>query len=141
MAKADSAYSTPDIETLFEDYLVAHRNHDDADKLFNQAGRIFRRLERNGIPDGRAYVLAGLPLADERTLRTYGVQRDARERLHAALKQVDVTPDKIRIVTRLCYLDFRREDVANDDQSALAWGSPASGRCSPGFASVAICGP
>jgi hypothetical protein len=104
---------TASIDALFRDYLTTRRSHDEADRVFNQAERIFRRAVKAGIPDKRAYDIAGVNLADHRVLRAYQIQEGARARLRAALHYLDVSPSKLRIVSRLVYEEFNYE-VAND---------------------------
>jgi hypothetical protein len=55
----------------------------------SRAERIFDKLSRKGVKDERAYTLAGVGLADERSMRAYQEEMRAFERLCLSLQDED----------------------------------------------------
>lgn len=66
------------------DYLAATARHDEAERLMARAERIFSKLART-LDDDRAYEIAGVGLADNRSLRAYAEKRRAFTALRASV--------------------------------------------------------
>ena len=84
MTKDSSAPSPPWRQAL-ADYLSAVATHHEAEKLYWRALRIFCKLGRR-CSDSRAYELAGLGLADRRSIAAAAAKREAYTALKQALK-------------------------------------------------------
>jgi hypothetical protein len=78
--------SPPGWKQCLVEYLDANARHATADRLMSRAERIFDKLSRKGVKDERAYTLAGVGLADERSVRAYQEKMRAFERLCLSLK-------------------------------------------------------
>ena len=84
MTKDSSAPSPPWRQAL-ADYLSAVATHHEAEKLYWRAVRIFCKLGRR-CSDSRAYELAGLGLADRRSIAAPASKRKAYTALKEALQ-------------------------------------------------------
>jgi hypothetical protein len=60
------------------EYRAAKARHDAATRLLHRASRTFNKLSERGVKDERAYTLAGLRLADERSVRACQEEMRAR---------------------------------------------------------------
>ena len=68
------------------EYRAAKARHDAATRLVHRASRTFNKLSERGVEDEQAYTLAGLRLADERSVRACQEEMHAFERLRFALR-------------------------------------------------------
>jgi hypothetical protein len=66
-------------------YLAAKARHADSERLMHRAGRTFDKLAKR-CGDKRAYEIAGVELADERSLRAYQQECRAFDALKDSLR-------------------------------------------------------
>jgi hypothetical protein len=71
---------------LVASYLAAQRQHHEAARLMARCERVLDRLIEGGVDENRAYTLAGVALADVRSLRAYGEMSRAREALKSSVR-------------------------------------------------------
>jgi hypothetical protein len=71
-------------QPLVFEYLTAKARHDDAKRLMRRAGTFDKLAKRYG--DERAYEIAGVGLADERSVRAYQQHQRAFDALVASLR-------------------------------------------------------
>ena len=69
-------------------YLDAKRRDDEAKRVMLRAERTFGKLARR-IGDERAYIIAGVSLADNRSIRTSREKRRVGDELKASLRDAD----------------------------------------------------
>ena len=62
-----------------------------AQRLMSRAERTFNKLSMKGVEDERAYTLAGVDLADERSVRACQEKKRAFELLRLSLQDEDGT--------------------------------------------------
>lgn len=66
-------------QTRLEEYVAARAHHSEARRTMARAERAFHKLLKRGIDEDRAYKIAGVNLADRRSL---AASKDARAALH-----------------------------------------------------------
>jgi hypothetical protein len=74
-----------DLPKAISAYLAARSRHAKAERLMARSERILDKLLSRGVDENRAYKLAGVDLADERSVRAYGKMWQARLLLIEAL--------------------------------------------------------
>ncbi|HKU63813.1 MAG TPA: hypothetical protein VJQ06_02045 [Rhizomicrobium sp.] len=74
----------PSLDTVLAAYLAAHLEDQKATAAMDRAEQLFRRLRRS-LPDDDAYRLAGVNLADRRSLQAAKMLCDCRDALFDAL--------------------------------------------------------
>jgi hypothetical protein len=67
-------------------YLAAQRQHREAERVMARAERMLDRMIEHGVDEDRAYKLAGVALADARSVRAYQDMRQAREALALSVR-------------------------------------------------------
>jgi hypothetical protein len=65
-------------------FLIAQARHQEAARVMARAERTFFRLLKRGVDENRAYTIAGVNLADERSVRTYQDMKQAFDRLRVS---------------------------------------------------------
>jgi hypothetical protein len=71
---------------LVTSYLAAQRQHHEAARLMARAERNLDRMIEHGVDEDRAYLAAGVGLADRRCLKTYAKVLRARRLLETAMR-------------------------------------------------------
>jgi hypothetical protein len=95
----------------FAAYLAAQRQHREASRVMARAERNLDRMLERGVDEDRAWLLAGVNLADVRQLHAYGEMHRARELLISSVR-------KESTVTRLkvwALLHAKRPQGANEN--------------------------
>jgi hypothetical protein len=95
---------------LLAEYLAAKARHREAEQLFHRSQRTFEKLARR-LDDRRAYTLAGVNMADERSVRAYQVQRKAFQRLRSAIGRLGALERCMAIGAVMC---AELPEAAND---------------------------
>jgi hypothetical protein len=67
-------------------YVAAAARYREASRLMTRAERVLDRMLAHGVEESRAFEVAGVGLADERTVRAYREMRRARERLKSSVQ-------------------------------------------------------
>lgn len=98
---------------LLAEYLEAKRRHNETQRIMDRAQRLAWKHLAKRVGDERAYQLAGVSLADERNVRAYAAEQEARERLIASLQGVYI--DRFaKLMAFGALLCSERPDAAND---------------------------
>jgi hypothetical protein len=85
-----------------EDYLAAKVRHDEADRIYNRAMRTFCKLEDRIGDEKRAFIVAGVELADEWMVAAYHAEREARRRLKQYVRGLDIVQKFMMTSAALC---------------------------------------
>jgi hypothetical protein len=68
-----------------EEYIAARARNAEAEATMARAERIFHKLRKRGVDDDRAYALAGVHLADCRSITAGAEEREALRRIGTAM--------------------------------------------------------
>jgi hypothetical protein len=102
----------PQWRTLACEYLAAKAQHHEADKLYIRATRTWFKLAKR-IDDKRAFQVAGVEMADERSTRACQAELQAWRRLKDHLREINLV-DRILAVGIIMCADVPHS--ANDDR-------------------------
>jgi hypothetical protein len=86
-------------------YIAAERQHHAAERIMARAERVLDRLLEHDVDENRAYMLAGVALADVRSLRAYQEMSRAGELLKSSLQNESTA---IRLLARGAWLCAKR---------------------------------
>lgn len=101
------------LEDLIQNYVKAKRDHDEATKLMHRAERLAWKHLAKRVGDERAYELAGVALADQRSIHAWRAKQRAAEAIVEAASGYDRF-EKIMLGARMNCIDAEPFTAAND---------------------------